>query len=243
MPKTIRQGDKGSEVIDLQNLMDGLKTDGIFGPKTKAAVIMYQSAANLVPDGIVGHKTWASLLANTVTTPTGANSEPGNPFGQPKDYKQGGSPWGPKMYSSRNDPKQTYANSACGPTAAANIVYSAKDKTVTPETLGKLSVANGYRTANNGTAWSFFPFIAKRFGFKKYLEVKNRATLQAALADGALAVCSMAPGYWTKGGHFITVWKDDGTEIWANDPASSARKKQNGAQFMKECKQIFIFWP
>lgn len=41
----------------------GLAVDGIFGPKTHAAVKGYQSANNLQVDGIVGPKTWASLLA------------------------------------------------------------------------------------------------------------------------------------------------------------------------------------
>ena len=36
-------------------------TDGIFGPKTEAAVKKWQKDHALVPDGIVGTKTWASL--------------------------------------------------------------------------------------------------------------------------------------------------------------------------------------
>lgn len=35
--------------------------DGIFGSKTKQAVIIYQSMKFLVEDGIVGDKTWRSL--------------------------------------------------------------------------------------------------------------------------------------------------------------------------------------
>ena len=39
----------------------GVAADGIFGPKTEAAVRAFQSAHGLDPDGIVGPKTWAAL--------------------------------------------------------------------------------------------------------------------------------------------------------------------------------------
>jgi len=35
--------------------------DGIFGPKTEEAVKAWQKNHGLVPDGIIGPKTWASL--------------------------------------------------------------------------------------------------------------------------------------------------------------------------------------
>lgn len=39
----------------------GLEADGNFGPKTEAAIRVFQRAHNMVPDGIVGPKTWALL--------------------------------------------------------------------------------------------------------------------------------------------------------------------------------------
>ena len=38
-----------------------LAVDGIFGPKTKAAVIAFQEMFGLSPDGIVGRDTWKAL--------------------------------------------------------------------------------------------------------------------------------------------------------------------------------------
>jgi peptidoglycan hydrolase-like protein with peptidoglycan-binding domain len=37
--------------------------DGIYGPRTEAAVKYFQRANGLVADGIVGQKTWAALEA------------------------------------------------------------------------------------------------------------------------------------------------------------------------------------
>ena len=64
----LQEGSQGTEVIKLQ---EGLKKlnfdpgiiDGIFGSKTKQAVINFQKSQQLVPDGIVGDKTWAKLNA------------------------------------------------------------------------------------------------------------------------------------------------------------------------------------
>ena len=45
--------------------MLGLKVDGVFGSITEKAVKEYQYDSGLVPDGVVGDKTWTSLLAST----------------------------------------------------------------------------------------------------------------------------------------------------------------------------------
>ena len=41
---------------------DDLDVDGIFGPKTEAAVRAFQQNENLSVDGIVGRQTWTALL-------------------------------------------------------------------------------------------------------------------------------------------------------------------------------------
>lgn len=49
-----------------------LVVDGDFGPKTETAVKNYQGNENLAVDGVVGEKTWTSLLSRWLL-----QSEPG----------------------------------------------------------------------------------------------------------------------------------------------------------------------
>ena len=62
----ISQGSAGQPVRSLQYLLNArgaaLAVDGLFGAKTNAAVRAFQGAHGLAVDGIVGPKTWRSLI-------------------------------------------------------------------------------------------------------------------------------------------------------------------------------------
>lgn len=60
LSEALKLGSKGSNVAYLQKSL-GINPDGDFGPNTKAAVMKFQSARDLVSDGIVGPKTWAII--------------------------------------------------------------------------------------------------------------------------------------------------------------------------------------
>lgn len=65
--RTLRKGDSGSDVEELQlKLRDiypnyKLEADGIFGGATESVVRCFQGDHGLTPDGIVGAKTWSKL--------------------------------------------------------------------------------------------------------------------------------------------------------------------------------------
>jgi peptidoglycan DL-endopeptidase CwlO len=61
---TIRYGARGNHVKTVQRIA-GSYADGVFGPKTLAAVKRYQSRNGLVVDGIVGPKTAAKMGLTT----------------------------------------------------------------------------------------------------------------------------------------------------------------------------------
>ena len=72
MPSTVspfplvRQGDQQHPVQTLQHLLrargQNLTVDGIFGPRTDAAVRAFQQQKALAVDGIVGPDTWSALI-------------------------------------------------------------------------------------------------------------------------------------------------------------------------------------
>lgn len=60
---TLRKGSSGPDVYKLQRLL-GIETDGIFGMNTLTAVQRFQKEQGLIPDGIVGDRTWAALMVS-----------------------------------------------------------------------------------------------------------------------------------------------------------------------------------
>ena len=89
--KQVSYGSQGSDVTELQKLLNknggyNLDEDGIYGDKTKAAVLDWQKKNKLAVDGIVGENTWGSLTKYSAgpsmgfTNPsTGSSAEITNP--------------------------------------------------------------------------------------------------------------------------------------------------------------------
>lgn len=62
----LTQGARGVQVRSLQYLLNargaGLAVDGVFGPRTKSAVVAFQHSRGLVATGVVGQATWLRLI-------------------------------------------------------------------------------------------------------------------------------------------------------------------------------------
>ncbi len=232
----LKQGSHGTLVIQVQTVLTELgyqpgSIDGIFGASTKKAVIAFQVANKLAnTNGSVGTATWARLLSDSAIP---------NVAKVPVYYSQGDSRWGSMMYSNHNDRGQTIANSGCGPTCMAMILATLIKASIQPPALCNFALINGYRTANNGTSWGFFPAAAKEYGLA-CKQTSSTDEVVKALKDGKIAIASMGKGYFTKGGHYIVLHGVEGNNILCHDPAKKARNKASIALFKKESKQYWV---
>ena len=66
---TVSRGDRGREVRAVQRLLkatgERLVVDGVFGARTRSAVLRHQHRTSLDVDGVVGRYTWSDLLFRT----------------------------------------------------------------------------------------------------------------------------------------------------------------------------------
>lgn len=134
--KLLKLGSRGSAVASVQRAL-GITADGIFGPKTRAAVKAFQKRHGLVADGIVGPKTRAALA--------GTSAKDGRRGGTPvKTFR---APWVAPVQRALGIP----ADGVFGPqTRAAVIAFQKRkglvvDGIVGPQTLAALGLAKTVR--------------------------------------------------------------------------------------------------
>jgi peptidoglycan hydrolase-like protein with peptidoglycan-binding domain len=242
LPDVLYKDYSGSEYVRAVQALVSCTVDGKYGSNTRKNVIAFQTTAGLEATGNVTKNDWLALWGCSYTRTAKPIETSGTNTVQPVDYKQADPRWGSKPYTITGSAKQTIASSGCGPTSMSDIMATWIDKAITPVEMCAYAIKHGFRTPSSGTAWGFFKSIANAYGFTGFVQTKSMATARAAIKNGAFVVASMGPGYWTKGGHFICLWKTDDTYMYANDPASKTRKKQKLAAFEEQRKQFFIFY-
>ena len=164
-------------------------------------------------------------------------------FDYPVDYKQTDKRWANISYTICNNKSQTIGRTGSGPTLAADVVATLKDKNVTPIKLAQQAIEWGCRTHNCGTAWPFWAKVADHYGFSKFIRTTHFEHLQECLDAGGLVVCNMKVGYWVPITNYILVWLYDNNYVYGITAHKSRKNKQPTEQFKAECKQYFCFYP
>ena len=109
-----------------------------------------------------------------------------------------------------------------GPTSASMVVTAIKG-VITPPEMGDLFVKYGYRSADNGTYFSAFRWVADTFDIE-YLETYRLDDVVDLLRNNHLVIASCGNGLFTTGGHFIVLVGIDGDTIKIYDPYLYAGK-------------------
>lgn len=103
------------------------------------------------------------------------------------------------------------------------MVVTATKGTITPPEMGDLFVKYGYRSANNGTYFSAFRFVADTFDIG-YEETYYLDTVVNLVRNNHYVVVSCSNGLFTTGGHFIVIVGIDGNTLKIYDPYLYAGK-------------------
>lgn len=171
---------------------------------------------------------------------------------EPVDYMQTDSRWAGTKYAAKGE-NTTIKSSGCGTTCAAMVIAGLKDKTVNPVTTANWSMRHGYKAYHQGTYYSYFVPQFKAYGieckqlnsFSIYHGSNSARSINSlatnAVKNGKWVICCMGKGDWTRSGHFILWYKNDGNNAVIFDP-NSKRKSRRYAPIPKLQYQVKYYW-
>jgi len=117
--------------------------------------------------------------------------------------------------------------SGCGPVCLSMaLYYLTGDETLTPDRIASYSMKNGYYISGTGTAWALMEDVPAEYGIKVRQPDIDEWSMKSALDGGAVLICSMGPGDFTAGGHFVVITGYDRNGFFINDPNCVARSRQ-----------------
>lgn len=152
--------------------------------------------------------------------------------------------WDPRWGYAPYGDDSCIALSGCGPTCLSMaLYYLTGDESLTPDAIGDYSMQNGYYMSGTGTLWALLEDVAPLYGVEVSQPDASEWEMKAALDQGAVLICSMGPGDFTAGGHFIVLYGYDGDGFWVNDPNCVARSRQSWTydQLSRQMKHLWVF--
>ena len=130
--------------------------------------------------------------------------------------------WGYRSYGSG-----LIGYTGCGPTCLSMVaIYLTGDANCDPGTVAQYAQQQGYYVEGSGTAWELMATGCTHFGLKSEEIGLDENGMAAALSDGKVLICSMGPGDFTDGGHYIVLTGHSDTGFSICDPNSPKRSAQ-----------------
>lgn len=159
----------------------------------------------------------------------------------PVEYEQTDPRWRGIMYSGTNNPNETIATDGCGPTCAAMVVATLRNKAVTPKEAAAWFKQNGGLSPHDGTYWFIFGRYFSYWGIP-CTQTNSDALAKEALAKDYMVITAMGKGHWTSCGHFILAYGLNGDKVKIHDPNSEASYREYASlnTYLAEAAQYFI---
>ena len=133
-------------------------------------------------------------------------------------------------------------DSGCGPTCLAMAMVALTGKgQYTPIALCKFATDNNYYVYGSGSSWDLMKSGAEKLGLSSEKINISEESLRLALKEGKVLILSVGPGIFTKGGHFILIYKYEDGKFYVKDPNSRIRT-DTGYTFDEIGSQIKGVW-
>lgn len=116
-------------------------------------------------------------------------------------------------------------SAGCGPSAIAVCITNLTSKWVTPVDVASWGSQNGYYSSA-GSVHEGIPAMVEHFGLQCEGAGTDYEKIKAALKNGNFVIGLMGPGYFTNGGHFITLVEIDQDDQVTVADVGSRRRSQ-----------------
>lgn len=140
----------------------------------------------------------------------------------------------------------TIAKNGCAPTCLAMLLSYFKQQVIYPDVVTAWT-GNRYYVPGAGSSWEIFSAVSEHWDIGCSNIGKSQKSMIKALSEGKPVIASMAPGTFTKGGHFIILTGiTESGKIKVNDPNDNIIKNHKDREFevsliMRESKNFWSF--
>lgn len=132
----------------------------------------------------------------------------------------------------------------CGPTCLSMVaLYLTRDADYDPATVAHYAEQQGYYVDGSGTAWELMTTGCAHFGLTSREVSLDEDRMAQALSDGEVLICSMGPGDFTDGGHYIVLTGHSSKGFTICDPNSPKRSAQTWtyARLKDQIRNVWAF--